>query len=225
MSNTNTSTLIENGLRKDFIDAISNNRTKTGDSLLQCVLNIGYDKWNEKNEQYPVPTCQSVTGDDYYVDWEEDLTKEQYDEYTKQWNAHEENHWRYEDMLFYMETKYGGFARLVIQVAKLVQQVENGGISQYYCNDYTKNGLHAKMCELWDECIDVNKETAVASKFRRAINYYNIFIMDDGHGYNFGGHNKNIENRIDDNNPLDFLTDLIRIMWFETQVGKDSDNV
>ena len=118
----------------------------SGESLLECVLNLGYNAWQENSAKYP-HGCLS------------------------------DESWNYSDMLDFVEEKYGKFARLIIQVGKCHQQIGNGGLSQYWDNDYATDGLHERMCELWDECIPREKETATASKFRTAINAYSIRCM------------------------------------------------
>ena len=165
----------------------------SGESLLECVLNLGYNAWQENSAKYP-HGCLS------------------------------DESWNYSDMLDFVEEKYGKFARLIIQVGKCHQQIGNGGLSQYWDNDYATDGLHERMCELWDECIPREKETATASKFRTAINAYSTTIRNQSYAY-WGGSDSKVEDRIYDNCPFDFLTDRIRCMIYDVKYGSSLDRV
>jgi len=187
---------------------------ESGNSLLQCVLNLGYNAYQENIKEFPYPQIKDF-----------ELPNDKFDDegYNDAMKVYEDNHWGYSHMLNYVEEKYGKFARLIIQVGKCHQQIGNGGISQYWQNGYGDNRLHERMCELWDECIPRDKETSTASKFRTGINAYQKTIDHNEWKGHWGGADMDCENRIYDNCPYEFLTDRIRCLIYDVKHGSAID--
>lgn len=57
----------------------------------------------------------------------------------KEWQSRKED-WNYMDMVEWVEKEYGSLPRLLIQLGKYNQQVENGGHTQYIFNGYASDG-------------------------------------------------------------------------------------